>query len=573
MNMVAHAWDISLIQTLELLDGPYKKIADGVADGRYSFWLGSGISRDRFPMLEDLVIKVLEFLREKISPGDENCPYYKALNTALGFAGLNHDEREQADYNKPVSEWTIVAALKTRLPSRYETLLDIEVDTCANDVLVWDGIDVVGTYGDETIEPDAEHLCLAILMKEGVISELASANWDGLVEKAMTSICRENDPLSVVVKSTDLQNEPNKPKLVKFHGCAIRAKADESTYRRYIVGRGSQIASWASTNRLTALADHLKNTISSHPTLMLGLSVQDFNIQGLFAEATGTLAWVWPGERPSFVFSEQDVSQGQINLLKIVYGEDVYQGDARSQIQEASKIKAFAKPLLLALILYIFTEKTIKLSMTLPAISAEAMATWVRDGLVAIRNNIALADNDNHLFMTESLIKSVSQLRRLASVGQADFTDQSYEPITPHPVSKIIRNIDTQSNGMPEASCALAILGQGIKNGYWSIANSGEYTDDTPMAIINSENGNTPLFIAMTTIAEQNLYKSGRLKENENAILIRSSHNYDKLQRSPFNVRGRTGKAETRIISVADLLQDNPTPDKLMLNFRAEAAL
>ena len=68
MTEAPKAWEISVIQTLEVLDGSFKNFANGVAEGNYSFWLGSGISRDKFPMLEGLIIKVLEYLRNKIDP-------------------------------------------------------------------------------------------------------------------------------------------------------------------------------------------------------------------------------------------------------------------------------------------------------------------------------------------------------------------------------------------------------------------------------------------------------------------------------------------------------------------------
>jgi hypothetical protein len=65
---------ITVRQTLALLDGEHRGLADGVANGRYAFWLGSGISRGRVPDLEILVEKVLEFLRAGISPGSSGGP-------------------------------------------------------------------------------------------------------------------------------------------------------------------------------------------------------------------------------------------------------------------------------------------------------------------------------------------------------------------------------------------------------------------------------------------------------------------------------------------------------------------
>ena len=56
-----NAGTISILETLNLLDGSFNSFAKGVAEGKYAFWLGSGISRERFPMLPDLIEKVLEW--------------------------------------------------------------------------------------------------------------------------------------------------------------------------------------------------------------------------------------------------------------------------------------------------------------------------------------------------------------------------------------------------------------------------------------------------------------------------------------------------------------------------------
>lgn len=42
------AFDISVRDTLILLDGPFEPFAAGVSNGLYAFWLGSGISFGRF---------------------------------------------------------------------------------------------------------------------------------------------------------------------------------------------------------------------------------------------------------------------------------------------------------------------------------------------------------------------------------------------------------------------------------------------------------------------------------------------------------------------------------------------
>lgn len=98
MNECPDASSISVLQTLELLDSDFPQFAQGVADGRYAFWLGSGISRSRFPMLGELVIKVLEYLRSRIDQQNCDYPYLEALGRAFNVAALNDEERNHINF-------------------------------------------------------------------------------------------------------------------------------------------------------------------------------------------------------------------------------------------------------------------------------------------------------------------------------------------------------------------------------------------------------------------------------------------------------------------------------------------
>ena len=68
-----------------------------------------------------------------------------------------------------------------------------------------------------------------------------------------------------------------------------------------------------------ALVNRLIDVIATKPTLMMGLSAQDANIQTIFAAAEARLAWPWPGDRPSYVFSEDRLGADQQSLLRNVY--------------------------------------------------------------------------------------------------------------------------------------------------------------------------------------------------------------------------------------------------------------
>ena len=64
---VPTAATITMKETLDLLDGPYLAVSEGVTEGLYAFWLGSGISRERVIGLDGVLAKLVEFLRTRAS--------------------------------------------------------------------------------------------------------------------------------------------------------------------------------------------------------------------------------------------------------------------------------------------------------------------------------------------------------------------------------------------------------------------------------------------------------------------------------------------------------------------------
>lgn len=122
------AAEITVTETLALLDGPFSGLAKGVADGRYAFWLGSGISLDRVPGLRGLVVKVLEFLQANMDPSlGEECPHRKALAKAVELGDLPADAAEKIDLDQEVASWPPLDQLVRALVQRYSQLLDIPV--------------------------------------------------------------------------------------------------------------------------------------------------------------------------------------------------------------------------------------------------------------------------------------------------------------------------------------------------------------------------------------------------------------------------------------------------------------
>lgn len=132
-----------------------------------------------------------------------------------------------------------------------------------------------------------------MLVLEGVVLDLATANWDGLLEAAMVELGRPNETFRVAVTGGDLHGPPGIGTLYKFHGCANRAIENEADYRPLLVAREAAITHWAQNQRFTQMREQLRALIARSRTLMIGLSGQDTNIQQLF----GANGWVWNSVR------------------------------------------------------------------------------------------------------------------------------------------------------------------------------------------------------------------------------------------------------------------------------------
>ena len=125
---VPTAADISVTQTLALLDGPFAGLAQGVAERRYALWLGSGISRGRVDDLKAVINPVLTYLRANANFGNPACTYVRALDEAIGLAQLSDEERKAFDPTQPIADWALLPTIVDRLKNSYARLLDIRID-------------------------------------------------------------------------------------------------------------------------------------------------------------------------------------------------------------------------------------------------------------------------------------------------------------------------------------------------------------------------------------------------------------------------------------------------------------
>lgn len=572
MALAPSAATITVSETLGLLDGPFRAFAEGVAEDRYALWLGSGISFGRVDGLKQIIPRVIEFLRTQIDIGNSNCRFRAALNQALALAQLSPEEQGRVDVARPFTEWRDADAITGRLIGNYARLLETTVDGEVDDFVLWNGVDIASTFANPALEPDVEHICIAILLLEGVSSDIVSANWDGLVEKAVDTLTAGTPALVVYVRPDDLREPPQRARLFKFHGCAVKATVDEATYRQCLVGRQSQIHGWVARHENAPIVQQLVNLIAAKPTLMMGLSAQDANIQAIFAQAEDRLAWPWPGDRPSYVFSENAIGVDQQGLLRNVY-RTAYTPATRQQIQESALIRAYAKALLVSLVLHTLCTKLRRLIELLPSALSVADRQHLQAGVVAVRNRLATAAEPDRMAFVRALVDQSSRAIMMFRGGHAPAAGRPYNPISPVPVQQLAADTALPASGLREAAVATGILGLGLDAGFWTLDAVDSADNTSGVVHVTSNAGSAKVYLVANSHAALRLQHHGHLIDGDDAIVIHSLETTLSLPRSPRGTLGRTGRPRLREVSIAELVGAAATSADLLQRFREEVAL
>jgi hypothetical protein len=569
------AFDITVRDTLKLLDGSFESFAEGVSNGLYAFWLGSGISFGRAPSLRNLVSKVVEFVRSRINHADPNCKFARTLQEILNLASASADERARSKFDEPFASWPDQDAIAWRLVNNYSKLLGLTVDGEDMDYLLWNVIDVGATFADPSMIPDVEHLCLAALSLEGTVPEMLSANWDPLVERAVDTLTGGNGALdpTVVARPADLQLPRNKTRLIKFHGCAVKAQGDPGQYRKWLVASNDQVAAFCTQANNQGLVTALTHIVGSKRTLMLGLSAQDSNIQGIFNKAANELTWQLGDPPPSYVFSEQELGMDQQSLLKNVYRDQITPANRTAVFEEAS-IQAYAKQLLIALLLDVWSRKLQALIPLAPSPLPLAERQHLCAGIVSLRNHLAdMAEPE--IDFINVLLDRFGRACKLLRDGQIEHPNVRFEPITNDVVTALPGNPALGALGLREAAVALGLVGMGLSRDHWLVEAESLERESGVLAVTGkgAAAARTKVYLTANSSGAALLRSEGHLVETENPLLIQSQKLAVPMTRSPRAAAGRTGLPKVREVSISTLLQTSTTADELYESFRQELAL
>lgn len=568
---------------LARLDTTLSHFAAAFEDGQYVLWLGSGISRDRVPNVGSLIAQVIESLRRSISPDDESCPYRSALNRVLALASLTPDEQATVDDRIPLVDWALRDRIIAVLVNRYSEVLDTTVEGEANDYLVWEVLDAPRTYGSPDIQPDVEHYCIALLMLEGLVDRAVTANWDGLVEKALHELMPSCDAVArVIVKPEDFQLPKRPVEFVKFHGCAVRAHEDAS-YRPLLIARHSQISIWATEQQHRPMRKRLESLYAERPTLMLGLSAQDANLHYVFGTAVEDLARPWSSTTaPAIVLSEESLLPHHAHVLKITYGADY--DESAAAISESAVLGSFGKPTLLALVL---SSPTHKLAFLLKQVLKEA---WVErdirrftENLVHLRDYVAkhadperskeLQPSEISEFQREFLSHLIDLIHLALTVFRTGHMPPAdggrYQPLSDKPATQAIHNPDFPAKEFGRLGVALALIGRGCNSGHWLVVPGDRGVLIKGVLRLVTSQRDVPVFFVKDAATLTELELDEAFEDSDgSALIIVANEELRASTRSPRSRFGRDGKTRSGRFSVASNLADAASPDDLFEAFK-----
>jgi SIR2-like domain len=366
-------------------------------------------------------------------------------------------------------------------------------------------------------------------------------------------------------------------RLIKFHGCAIHATLDPASYRRFLTGSQNQITFWPRNHTFTAVRNVLVDLATNSRTLMIGLSLQDSNLQDVFADSRAVNPWPWPPAPPpqAHVFCGNGIGHHQATMLRVVY-QDAY-GPNRAAIEAGALIQAYAKQALLGLVLHLLGAKLWRLAARGCGLAAADLEVGIR----ALRDVVAsLADGDRLAFVKGFIglwSRGMSLFRRgeLPPAGS-----EKYEVISTLSAPEMETDPNIAESGLPELAVGLGLLGTGHADGKWMLAGpAGDRVENGIFQVSATETAQ--IFFVRSAPAAIRLIDQGALK-NDNDIILHSDDAYLGMPelgsrrgaRTPTSGVGRrTGRRKPHHVSMKRLIREATDFASLRQRFEEELAL
>lgn len=557
---------------LDRLRTDHASLARDLESGNRAFWIGSGISLGQVPGLETILGSVLKFLQSHIVPGKVNDPHLASLRQIV--ARKLPAEIESFDANPET--WCVPSDLSA-LTNSYSEILGTDVEGMPADYLLWEGADVRESYGAPELLPGPDHFLIAILIQEGVLTEMASANWDGLVEKAVALLTPSGgpSPLAVYVTNESFRDESGPAKLLKLHGCAVKARDASGSSRDYLIALPGQISNIMSLDRHREMRDEVTKLAQRRMPLFLGLSVQDADLLTFFTLAGARSPWPWNQDHPAYVFAERELGQTHRTLLQQVYVADFQKQS--TAIRHYSTFPMFSRPLLAALVVHVIGRK-------LSALIAFGRVDSVnhdrlREGLSVLEGRLAEGVGSDLERLVDNLTLGYARLVWWYFGNGGVTSAAGYLSLAPGTVQQISTDPRTRHSNSPELATVLGLLGMGDALGLW--ATTFECDDPTTVGLVTIKSSSTQrnqiVAIVRDEAAADNFMASDAwtLATVPTSVIHANNRRPARVPRSPRRgvSQDRNPAALHREGWMSELVDLDSDPDTLFEAFREEMSL
>lgn len=583
--MELSANQISVREVLVKFSTDFASMARAVENGEFALWIGSGISQQA-PNLGNLIEQAFDYIRERaISPATA-ASFMPAFEEALDLAKIN-PANVQEQYSQPLVVWPEHDEIIERLWTNYSRVLDIRIPDTEPDFILWDAINIREAF-ENPAAPAAEHLCIAVLILEGAVQAIASANWDGFIEAAIERLSGGvQGVLQVVVDPNQLRGPAGRAQLLKFHGCIVHATREPAIFRRFLTGSYTQIMGWPESGEFAAMRHAVVGLATNQKTLVLGLSIQDNNLQTLFARARALHAWSWPcaPASPAHIFCEDNIRQGQRDVLRLSYG-DAYNADPAG-VHAATLLRAWGEKVLIAMVLKLLTDKlAILMQLNLAPLGKANISAALAPLLETLRDDIAdlavPAPETSHRtpFVNEA-IALWSRMLSLFRCGALPSNPEAYETLSSSTPNLLAADQNAQGMGLGFLGIALSLLQNGRQAGLWELRKpeSNALTSGAFITRALRPDGIDRPFFVVKSATEAIGLKSRGAFANDNAIVVHADTAWHQMVESGTTARrvrsapGRTGIIGETHVSLGNLLTRCEDAGTLQQEFIAEIML
>lgn len=573
--MAPDATSVSVRQVLSLLRSDFAPMAVALENGEFALWIGAGLSRSA-PSLGHLLHRAVEAIRQRAVDPPTSAVFKPVLLQMLTLAGKNEAECEP-HFGEPFGSWPMSGEIIDGLWNRYSRVLDIRVPGQPDDFVLWEAIDVRDAFA-HLPPPAAAQLCIAILILEGAIRQIASANWDDFIEQAVARLSRGAPAiLQPIVDPNHLRRQAGQARLLKFHGCIVHATEDPATFRKYLVGSHTQIVDWPNDGRFAAIRGEVTAVAANYKTLVLGLSIQDANLQGVFSAAKHTNPWPWPcaPHAQGHVFCEDVLQDGQRDVLKVVY-RHAY-NDNIAGIEASALLRSWGEQVLIALAIKLINDKLAELlKICLQGSPLAATAAPLLSSLEDLFEEAAGEAEGDRTAQVNLGIALWSRALALFRTGHLPADAEAYEFLTASTPIQIPADANALAAGLGEFALALSLLQHGKHSGLWTLGvpTSAEVAAGAVSAEAHWDGARTrPLFLVRGAGEAVKLELQGAFA-NDDAIVIHADDAWQQLAEGRRSARkasgspGRDGRKRTTHVSIGHLAGTSTDATDLRERFR-----